>query len=185
MSATDYLAKYYRSLCHSIRIRCVYRWWYGASVLHQKQHGMNRSQISNPTIKVVERLVQHGYQAFLVGGCVRDLLLQKAPKDFDVATNADPQSICRLFARARMIGKRFHIVHIPFHGELIEVTTFRGHHEAAKTVDHATRLHHTDKMVKSVSGMHLRDNVYGSIREDALRVGISGDIKILWCFLQQ
>ena len=106
MSATDYLAKYYRSLCHSIRIRCVYRWWYGASVLHQKQHGMNRSQISNPTIKVVERLVQHGYQAFLVGGCVRDLLLQKAPKDFDVATNANPQSICRLFARARMIGKQ-------------------------------------------------------------------------------
>ena len=152
-----------------MRIQCIYRLLYRARVLKKKEHHISRKQISSPAIQVIERLVRHGYQAFLVGGCVRDLLLKKTPKDFDVTTNADPQIVHRLFAHARIVGKRFRIVHIPFKHELIEVTTFRGHQEQIKTMHHGSRLNHADNMVKSASGMHLRDNVYGSIKEDAAR----------------
>lgn len=99
-----------------------------------------------------------GYQAYLVGGSVRDLLLRKAPKDFDIATNARPEQIRKLFRNCRLIGKRFRLAHIQFGREIIEVATFRREGE----MDHQHR-------VVSEEGMILRDNVYGTLEDDATR----------------
>lgn len=98
-----------------------------------------------------------GFQAYLVGGSVRDLLLHKAPKDFDVATNATPNQIKNLFRNGRIIGRRFKLVHILFHREIIEVATFRGHDSIA-----------ADQSINE-RGMLTRDNVFGSLDEDAWR----------------
>ena len=125
-------------------------------------HPVSRKNISDSALKVMSRLASQGFQAFLVGGAVRDLLLGGHPKDFDVATDATPEEVHALFRNSRIIGRRFRIVHVRFGREIIEVTTFRGHHEededskrpAAKTSD---------------SGMLLRDNVFGSLEEDAAR----------------
>ncbi len=106
------------------------------------------------------RLHKHGYQAFLVGGGVRDILLGKDPKDFDVATNATPEQIKALFSNCRLIGRRFRLAHILFGRDVIEVATFRGDHSQAEG-------QHQSK--QSDQGMLLRDNVYGSIEEDAER----------------
>ncbi len=118
---------------------------------------MSKTDISANALKVLNRLNSAGFQAFLVGGSVRDLLLHKAPKDFDVATNASPNQIKSLFRNARIIGRRFKLVHILYHREIIEVATFRGHEpvdENQQTNDH---------------GMLIRDNVYGTLEEDAWR----------------
>lgn len=105
------------------------------------------------------RLNNAGFDAFLVGGGVRDLLLGHKPKDFDIATNATPEEIRALFKNCRLIGRRFRLAHIMFGREIIEVATFRGHHqEPAKNVS-----------AQSDEGMLLRDNVYGTIDEDAER----------------
>lgn len=106
---------------------------------------------------MLNRLNSGGFQAFLVGGSVRDLLMRKAPKDFDIATNATPQQVKKLFRNARIIGRRFKLVHILFHREIIEVATFRGH-------DHADDNHQMNDR-----GMLIRDNVYGTLEEDAWR----------------
>jgi poly(A) polymerase len=108
-------------------------------------------------LKVLNRLNKAGFEAYLVGGSVRDLLLRKAPKDFDVATNATPNQIKNLFRNARIIGRRFKLVHMLYHREIIEVATFRGH-EPQET-------HH----LTNETGMLIRDNVYGTIEEDAWR----------------
>lgn len=105
----------------------------------------------------MNRLISSGFQAYLVGGSVRDLLLHKAPKDFDVATNATPNEIKNLFRNGRIIGRRFKLVHILFHREIIEVATFRGH-------DEVDASQHTNER-----GMLVRDNVFGSLDEDAWR----------------
>jgi poly(A) polymerase len=99
-----------------------------------------------------------GYQAFLVGGCVRDAMLELHPKDFDVATNATPDEVKALFGNCRLIGRRFRLAHVRFGREIIEVATFR----AAVDDDHAD--HHSDD-----EGRILRDNVYGTIDEDVWR----------------
>lgn len=106
------------------------------------------------------KLNDAGYQAFIVGGGVRDLLLGLKPKDFDIATDATPEQVRELFRNSRIIGRRFRIVHVRFGREIIEVTTFRGHHDDA-TTSHAAIRHET--------GMLLRDNVFGTIEEDARR----------------
>lgn len=106
---------------------------------------------------MLNRLISGGFQAYLVGGSVRDLLLHKAPKDFDVATNATPNEIKNLFRNGRIIGRRFKLVHILFHREIIEVATFRGH----DAVDSSQQTNER--------GMLVRDNVYGSLDEDAWR----------------
>ena len=124
------------------------------------QHPVRKNAMSKNAVAVVEQLVNDGYHAYLVGGCIRDVLLGKHPKDFDVATDATPEQVKRLFRRSRIIGRRFQIVHVYFGREVIEVTTFRGHHSAANSSKQA---------VQSASGMLLRDNVYGSIEEDAVR----------------
>lgn len=123
------------------------------TVIPRDQHQVSRRDISSAALRIMKRLNDAGHQAFLVGGGVRDLLLGGHPKDFDVATDARPEQIKRLFRGSRIIGRRFQIVHVRMGRELIEVTTFRGHHEQSQSED----------------GMLLRDNVYGSLESDAIR----------------
>ncbi len=118
---------------------------------------IDESKISVNALKVVSRLNEHGYQAFLVGGCVRDILLGRSPKDFDVATDAHPDDVRDLFRNSRIVGKRFRIVHVRFGREIVEVTTFRGPHEDKYDENH------TD------SGMTVSDNIYGTFEEDVFR----------------
>ncbi|MFP6806044.1 MAG: polynucleotide adenylyltransferase PcnB [Pseudomonadales bacterium] len=113
--------------------------------------------ISVNALKVINRLTEHGYEAYLVGGCVRDLLLGNTPKDFDVSTNAHPEEVRELFRNSRMIGRRFRIVHVRFGRDIIEVATFRGPHKEIDEDSH------------SEGGMILDDNVYGSFEEDVHR----------------
>lgn len=130
----------------------------GPLVIPRDQHNISRKNISPAAIKIIKQLEEAGFSAYLVGGGVRDLLLGGHPKDFDVATDAKPEEIRRIFRGARIIGRRFQIVHVRIGREIIEVTTFRGHHE-----DEAHAKAKTDE------GMLLRDNVYGTIETDAAR----------------
>lgn len=126
-------------------------------IIPRSQHHVSKTDINVNALKVLNRLNSAGYQAYIVGGSVRDLLLHKAPKDFDVATNATPNQIRALFRNARIIGRRFKLVHILYHREIIEVATFRGH----DSVD--------DDQITNDRGMLVRDNVYGTFEEDAWR----------------
>lgn len=126
-------------------------------LIPRDQHNISRKNISPAAIKIIRQLNDAGFEAYLVGGGVRDLLLGGHPKDFDVATNATPEEIRRSFRGARIIGRRFQIVHVRIGREVIEVTTFRGHHDEGPTSS------------RSDEGMLLRDNVYGSIETDAVR----------------
>lgn len=132
--------------------------------LDAHQQGISDQHISAHALKVLHRLQGHGFEAYLVGGCVRDLLVGLQPKDFDVATNATPEQVRQLFNNSRMIGRRFRIVHVLFGRETIEVTTFRGHHLAMEDADDAL-----PSAVTNEEGMLLSDNVYGSLEEDAIR----------------
>lgn len=122
-------------------------------VLPLAQHGIHRDRLSHAALKVVTRLQEAGFEAYVVGGAVRDLLLGVDPKDFDVATNATPEEVHHLFRRSRIIGRRFRIVHVMVGPETIEVTTFRG-----GEVDDT-----------SATGRIMADNTYGSQEEDAHR----------------
>ena len=124
-------------------------------VLGPDQHGIDPRLLSNNAVRVTSTLQEAGYEAFVVGGAVRDLLTGVKPKDFDIATNATPEQVKRLFRRAFIIGKRFQIVHVMFGQDLLEVTTFRG-----TTSDNAPKDEH---------GRVLRDNTFGSQAEDAER----------------
>ena len=127
--------------------------------------------ISSNALKVVRRLSNHGYQAYLVGGSVRDLMLGLNPKDFDVATNARPEQVRELFRNSRSIGKRFKIVHVRFERDIIEVATFRaGKVNPAKENEKGQGSeNHNHEIRQSESGMLIVDNVYGTIEEDVLR----------------
>lgn len=129
-----------------------------AQKLGKRAHGINKRHISEAALKTTEGLQKAGFEAFIVGGAVRDLILGKVPKDFDVATNATPEEVRQVFRRSRIIGRRFRIVHVMFGQETIEVTTFRGHH-----------LSEDDNAQVAESGRILRDNVFGSQEEDAAR----------------
>ncbi len=126
----------------------------------KKTHRIDPHLLSKNAVKVTDTLQQAGYEAFIVGGAVRDLVLGIGPKDFDVATNATPDQVQKLFRKARLIGRRFQIVHVTFfgkgHPEIIEVSTFRALLDNAG--DHVAE-----------SGRILRDNVWGSQGEDAAR----------------
>ena len=94
-------------------------------VYRQAEHKIDLRLVSRNAIKVCETLQSHGYQAYIVGGAVRDLILGFEPKDFDVATNATPEQVRSVFRRARIIGRRFRLVHVLFGSEVIETSTFR------------------------------------------------------------
>ncbi|MGQ0836566.1 MAG: polynucleotide adenylyltransferase PcnB, partial [Gammaproteobacteria bacterium] len=96
-----------------------------AKVIPRSEHTISRSHISANALRVLYRLREGGFQAFLVGGCVRDLLLGLDPKDFDVATDALPEQVKRLFRNCRLIGRRFRLAHVFFGRDIIEVATFR------------------------------------------------------------
>lgn len=129
-------------------------------IIARNQHHVSKTDISPNALRVLSRLNSAGFQAYLVGGGVRDLLLRKAPKDFDVATNATPNQIKQLFRNARIIGRRFKLAHILYHREIIEVATFRGLNEVNDTDTNQQTNDH---------GMLIRDNAYGTLEEDAWR----------------
>lgn len=131
-------------------------------LLHRAAHRISRKHISAAAVRVLYGLREAGYQAHLVGGAVRDLLLGADPKDYDVATDAHPEDIKRAFRTCRLIGRRFVIAHVRFGQEIIEVTTFRG------GSDLSAEDEHPDREVEA-QGLILRDNVFGSIEEDARR----------------
>ena len=122
------------------------------------EHNLSRKNIAENALKVLYRLHKAGFEAYLVGGAVRDSLLGLKPKDFDVATNARPEEVCELFRNARMIGRRFRLVHVRFGREIIEVATFR-----------AAPEEQADGADVSAEGRILRDNVYGELVDDAWR----------------
>ena len=126
-------------------------------VIARADHAISRKNISNGALRVLYRLNEAGYAAFLVGGAVRDLLLGGHPKDFDVATNATPEQIRSLFRNCRLIGRRFRLAHVVFGREIVEVATFRGSSDDGSGDRHV------------VDGRIVRDNVYGTIEEDAVR----------------
>jgi poly(A) polymerase len=129
-------------------------------IIPRSAHPVTRANISQNALKVLYRLKESGYQAHLVGGSVRDLLLGREPKDFDVATDAHPEDVRRLFRNCRLIGRRFRLAHVMFGREIIEVATFRSLQEPGDS----NGAHHVDE-----DGRIVRDNVYGSIEDDALR----------------
>lgn len=150
-------------------------------VIPRSEHSISRAAISPNALKVLCRLKEAGYQGFLVGGAVRDLLLGITPKDFDVATNALPDEVRRLFRNCRLIGRRFRLAHVHFGQEIIEVATFRaaaaperedaeddGDEEAAAR-SAATASDDSAHRAFDTTGRILRDNIYGTIEEDVWR----------------
>lgn len=132
-------------------------------ILTERQHALKRSDFSRYAVSVVDRLQKAGYQAYLVGGCVRDLMLNIDPKDFDVATSATPEQVRAEFRNARVIGRRFKLVHVHFGREIIEVATFRANHPEGDEDSN------TQRSARNESGRILRDNVYGTLEDDAQR----------------
>ncbi|MDO5091550.1 MAG: polynucleotide adenylyltransferase PcnB [Cardiobacteriaceae bacterium] len=118
-------------------------------------HAISEAQLDRNALKILNQLNQAGFEAYLVGGCIRDLLLGQNPKDFDIATNARPEEVANLFRNCRLIGRRFRLAHIHFGRDIIEVATFRGAPERERRTDAA--------------GQVLEDNHYGTMAEDAAR----------------
>lgn len=135
-------------------------------IISRAQHPISRALVSENALKVLHRLKDAGYASLLVGGCVRDLMLGREPKDFDVVTDASPEQIHKLFRNARLIGRRFRLAHIRFGREIIEVATFRALPRTAGE-DDANGRAAGDAM--AAAGRLLRDNVFGTQEEDALR----------------
>ncbi|MFT5427033.1 MAG: poly(A) polymerase [Gammaproteobacteria bacterium] len=127
-------------------------------IIPRSEHGVSRSEISENALKVLYRLNNAGYQAYLVGGGVRDILLGLKPKDFDVATDAHPEQVRELFRNCRLIGRRFRLAHVHFGREIIEVSTFRASHNDA-----------VDGEGHEEDGRIIRDNVYGKLDDDVWR----------------
>ncbi len=147
-------------------------------IIPRKEHNISRRQISPNALRTLYRLRDHGFVAYLVGGCVRDLLLERTPKDFDIATDAAPNQIKRLFRNCRLIGRRFRLAHLHFQDEILEVSTFRAaapdeeeeNAEAGAEEVVENDLHRRHPLhLKDEDGMVLRDNVFGTPEEDALR----------------
>lgn len=129
-------------------------------VIPRAEHGISRRQIDPNALKVLYRLNNAGFAAHLVGGGVRDLLLGGKPKDFDIATDAEPEEVRALFRNCRLIGRRFRLAHVVFGRDVIEVATFRA--------DHAVDTDDNDGVVHD-DGRILRDNVFGTLEDDAFR----------------
>jgi poly(A) polymerase len=127
-------------------------------VVPREEHTISRKDISPNALKVLYKLREANFEAYLVGGAVRDLLVGGHPKDFDVATNATPEQVRAIFRNCRLIGRRFRLAHIMFGEEIIEVATFRSN------ADDGSGGRATED-----GGRLLRDNVYGSVEDDAIR----------------
>lgn len=125
-----------------------------------EQHGLSRERVLPCALKVTDTLQQGGFAAFLVGGAVRDLLLGRIPKDFDVATSATPEQVHALFRRSRIIGRRFRLVHVMCGADTIEVSTFRSNELATED---------DDDRATDATGRIVRDNVFGNQEDDAER----------------
>lgn len=126
-------------------------------VIPREQHPISRKNISASALKVLYRLNEAGFSAYLVGGAVRDLLLGRQPKDYDVATDATPEQVRQVFRNCRLIGRRFRLAHVVFGQEIIEVATFRSNDDDGSG----------DRELDE--GRLVRDNVYGTIEGDAVR----------------
>ncbi len=129
-----------------------------ARIYTRSEHNVSRSQMSRNAVNVLYKLNKSGYEAFLVGGCVRDLLLGLEPKDFDVATDASPEQVKKVFRNCRLIGRRFRLAHVFFGREIIEVATFRS---SDSNENNEQKVHEDGRL--------LRDNVFGSIEDDVWR----------------
>lgn len=130
---------------------------HNVNVLSRSEHCISRDDIDDNALKVLYRLHNAGYQACLVGGAVRDLLLGHTPKDFDVATDATPEQVSKLFRNCRLIGRRFRLAHIHFGRQIIEVATYRTTHDLAHPG------------AKNENGRIVRDNVFGALADDVWR----------------
>ena len=118
-------------------------------------HALVGGDLDERALDVIHQLTEHGFDAYLVGGCVRDLLCGMQPKDFDVATNATPQEVREIFRRSRLVGRRFPIAHVRYGREIIEVSTFRkGEHDHLETND---------------QGLIVKDLAFGDMADDAFR----------------
>jgi len=165
-------------------------------IIPRTEHPISRKWISPNAVRVLYRLKESGHLAYLVGGGVRDLLLGREPKDFDIATDASPNEVKKIFRNCRLIGRRFRLAHIHFHDEIIEVATFRsniadepeapaasvaiaapeppapasGGESAPMPAEAAvTARPRPPRMLKTEDGMILRDNVFGTPEQDAIR----------------
>ncbi len=127
-------------------------------IIPRSEHAISRSNINPNALKVLYRLKGAGFDAYLVGGGVRDLLLGREPKDFDIATNALPEEVKKLFRNCLLIGRRFRLAHVRFERDVIEVATFRGQGDGD-----------SEDEARTETGRILRDNVYGTVEEDAWR----------------
>lgn len=135
------------------------------TIIPRSQHSISRANISQGALRVLRQLHAAGFSAYLVGGGVRDLLLGREPKDFDVTTDAHPEQVRQVFGRGcHLIGRRFRLAHVRMGREIIEVATFRALPEADSASEQPS-----DERAQSQQGMVLRDNIYGSIEEDAIR----------------
>ena len=149
-------------------------------IVTRQEHGISRKLMNPNALRILYRLKDNGFAGYLVGGCVRDLLLGREPKDFDVVTNATPNEVKRMFRNCRLIGRRFRLAHLHYGDEIIEVATFRSQaadepepEQAPETKPQAAhRAEHRQRHPRSLKdddGMVLRDNVFGTPEEDALR----------------
>ena len=121
---------------------------------------LKESKFSPLSIEIIKKLKKSGFQGYLVGGCIRDLLSGITPKDFDISTNATPEEVRKIFKSSRIIGKRFRLVHVFSRNELIEVSTFRAN---------ISRDENNSEVLKDSAGKILRDNVWGTLEEDCIR----------------
>jgi poly(A) polymerase len=139
-------------------------------IISRAQHIITRAQISENALKVLHRLKEAGYASLLVGGCVRDLMLGREPKDFDVVTDARPEQIRKLFHNARVIGRRFRLVHVRFGWDIIEVATFRAIPRDISEEPLSTEEDVEGEDVENDTPAEAPDhNVFGSQEEDAVR----------------
>jgi len=139
-------------------------------IIPRNEHRISRKQISYNVLRTLYRLRDNGFVAYLVGGCVRDLLLERTPKDFDIATDATPAQIKRLFRNCRLVGRRFRLAHLYFKDEILEVSTFRASTPPDdEEIEEELQSSVSPRHLKNEDGMVLRDNVFGTPEEDALR----------------
>lgn len=138
----------------------------------ENEHQIPTGLICDKAVKIINKLVNSGFEAYLVGGAVRDLMLGMEPKDFDIATDARPEEIRKLFPSCRLIGRRFRLAHIYFGRHYLEVATFRAPHDnqppSQGSVNRSNK-HHQAQGLQADDGRILQDNVYGTLEEDVWR----------------